>query len=222
MAFRKAAKSRTKVANPARRRKHRSAKAANPHRAKRRASRKRNGYMSAMGKHRNGHKRRNGYKRRNPEVGGYKLDGMTIAMAAGAGASTAMVTSLLEKSGLIGKLGIETEANQKIAAAAASAAVGAGAAYLFRGKPKVKKFFMFHAVISAGVAVFAAAKAKTDEYATMILPAPSSDAKGLYLSTGHTGAFGHTAGGFMSLTDGRFVTDTGGNFVSPARTMNGY
>lgn len=221
MAFRKAAKARTKVANPARRRrKHRSAKAANPHRAKRRASRKRNGYMGAMAKR--SHKRRNGYKRRNPEVGGYKLDGMTIALAAGAGASTAMVTSLLEKSGLIGKLGIETEANQKIAAAAASAAVGAGAAYLFRGKPKVKKFFMFHAVISAGVAVFAAAKAKTDEYATMILPA--SDAKGLYLSTGHTGAFGHgqMAGGYMSLTDGRFVTDTGGSFVSPSRSMNGY
>jgi len=187
MAFRKAAKSRTKVANPARkRRKHRAAKAANPHRASRR---KRNGYAAASHMANPTRKRRrkavrSTKRRRNPEVAGFKLDGMTIAMAVGAGASTALVSSLIEKSGGLEKLGIESEANRKIAAAASSAIIGAAGAYFFRGKPKVKKFFMFHAVISGGVAVFAAAKAKTDELATKILP---GNTQGMYLPSPNNG-----------------------------------
>jgi succinyl-CoA synthetase beta subunit len=177
MAFRKAAKARTKVANPARRRrKHRSAKAANPHRVKRRASRKRNGYMSAMAKR--SHKRKNGYKRRNPDVGGYKLDGATILMVAGAGASTALVSSLVSQSGGLSKLGIPAQ-YQDTAAFATSAIIGAAGAYFFRNKPKAKRFFMIHAVVSTGAAVVTGVKAKTDEFAAKILP--GGNTSGIYL-----------------------------------------
>jgi hypothetical protein len=89
---------------------------------------------------------------------------------------------------------------------------------------------MAHAVISGGVAVFALAKSQTDALAYSVMkegtpipgykPEVEETVKGLYLGTG---AFGHgqTGGGFMSLTDGRFVTDTGGAFVG-TRAMNGY
>jgi hypothetical protein len=227
MAFRKAAKARTKVANP--RRKHRARKAGNPSR-KRRASRRRNGYAAAsMHKHANGRKRRNGYKRRNPEVGGMKLDGSTILTVALAGGSTALAMSLIQRSGALEKLEIQPK-YQTAAAAVASAAVGVFGAYAARKSPKAKKFFMAHALISGGVAAFALAKSQTDALAYSAIkdgspipgytPAIDSTVKGLYLGTG---AFGHgqTGGGFMSLTDGRFVTDTGGAFVG-TRAMNGY
>lgn len=227
MAFRKAAKSRTKVANPARkRRKHRAAKAANPHRAKRRASRrKRNGYAAASHmanptrkrrrKAIRSTKRKNGYKRRNPEVGGFKLDGMTIVMVAGAGASTALVSSLVEKSGGLTKLGIPAQYHQP-AAFATSAIAGAALSYFFRSKPKVKKFFLIHAMVSGGAAVVTGVKAKTDELATKILPNGSTsglylpspngmgllqaDMGGLVMSTGNTGLLAADMTGRRNVT----------------------
>lgn len=202
MAFRRAAKARTKVANPARkRRKHRAAKTANPHRAKRRASRrKRNGYAAASHvtnptrkrrrKAIRSTKRRNGYKRRNPEVGGMKLDGSTILTVALAGGSTALAMSFIQRSGALGRLQIQPK-YQTAAAAAASATLGALGAYGFRNKPKVKKFFMAHAFISGGVAVFSALKSQTDALATSTMkegsaipgyaPEIDSTVKGLYL-----------------------------------------
>lgn len=191
MAFRKAARAKTKVANP-RRKKHRARKAnPAPHRAKRRASRrKRNGYAAASHvanptrkrrrKAIRSTKRRNGYKRRNPEVGGMKLDGSTILTVALAGGSTALVTSFVERSGALGKLGIPAQ-YQPAAAAAASATIGALGAYAFRGKAKVKKFFMAHAVISAGVSVFSAIKSQTDMLAAKALPNGTGNTQGVYL-----------------------------------------
>jgi len=197
MAFRKAARARTKVANP--RRKHRARKAANPSR-KRRASRRRNGYAAAsMSKHTNGRKRhgkrRNGYKRRNPEIGGMKLDGQTILTVALAGGSTALAMSLIQRSGALDGLEIQPK-YQTAVAAAASAAVGAIGAYAARKSPKAKKFFLAHAVISGGVAVFALAKSQTDALAYSVMkegtpipgytPEVEETVKGLYLSNGRS------------------------------------
>ena len=239
MAFRKV---RTRVANPSKKRKARkhraaahkthAARGANPRRV-RRKRRKTNGY-AAMASHapkRRKHVRRaNGYKahkrRHNPDMGtgGKLLSAENIAMVAGAGASTALVVTLFERTNATGKLGVPAQ-YQPAANAAASAALGAAAAYFLRKKGKVSKFFKFHAAVSGGLAGVLLFKGMAGQIADKVLPASAGSTSGIYLREGGMGAFAHqgsTNGGMYSLTDGSFRTDVGGSFVSSKQATNGY
>jgi len=200
MAFRKV---RTRVANPSKKRKARkrraaahkthAARAANPRRV-RSKRRKTNGYAATAShapKRRKRHVRRaNGYKRRhNPDMGtgGKLLTAENIAMVAGAGASTALVVTLFERTNATGKLGVPPE-YQPAANAAASAALGAVAAYFLRKKGKVSKFFKFHAAVSGGLAGVLLFKGMAGQIADKVLPASAGSTNGLYLRDyGNTG-----------------------------------
>lgn len=190
MAFRKV---RTRVANPSKKRKARkrhaahkshAARAANPRRA-RRKRRKANGYAAMANP---APKRRirkaNGYKRRrNPDVstGGKLLSAESIAMVAGAGASTALVVTLFERTNATGKLGVPAQ-YQPAANAAASAALGAAAAYFLRKRGKISKFFKFHAAVSGGLAGVLLFKGVAGQIADKVLPSSAGSTSGIYLT----------------------------------------
>lgn len=194
MAFRKA---RTRVANPSHKRKHRKHNAAarkshtsrhaNPRR-KRRAARRTNGYAAAAApsrkRRRKSIRRHNGYKRhgrrKNPEMGGKLLTAENVAMVVGAGASTALVVTVLERTGATAKLGVPAQ-YQPAANAAASAALGATIAHFTKGKRMVSKFFKFHAAVSGGLAGVLLFKGMANQIADKVLPASTGSTGGMFI-----------------------------------------
>lgn len=135
-------------------------------------------------------------RRKNPGAGGGMAFGqkqmIELALyAAGAGVSTAAVTAIVERL-LPADLGKDADAAKQaqtrtVYAAAGSAVIGAGAAYAFRKKRNVAKFFAIHGIISAGYALLTATKTAVDEQVAKLFEKDPATTSGLYLTHSNTG-----------------------------------
>lgn len=182
--YRKFKPASTKVANPRRRR--RSG-------AKRRRSNP--GHMTAHNPRGTFSFKMRRKRRKNPGAGGGMAFGqkqmIELALyAAGAGVSTAAVTAIVERL-LPAEWGKDKDADaakqaqtRTVYAAAGSAVIGAGAAYAFRKKRNVAKFFAIHGIISAGYALLTATKTAVEEQVAKLF---AKDTGGLYLTHSNTG-----------------------------------